>query len=105
MGVKRPQEKRSEDRQRALGFVSGRLTAQPSGTEVRVRLVDFTSAGMGIRTHRQLLPDTNLVWEIDGQVIELEIMWGITEAGEALPYRYGLMCKSGHDLLVLFENE
>ena len=87
--VKLGREARTAPRRELSGADPGALRLAESGRRIDYTGVDISRGGIGIVTADQILPERLVVFELNGEVVELELCWSSDLSPGSAEKRYG----------------
>ena len=88
-------EKRIHPRQKVLRFLPGKLYREDdlNGDQIPCRPLDVSAMGLGIFTEEELEEGDRLILRLQGEDVELIVVWMMESPGETVGFRYGLKAK------------
>ena len=91
MGLALFKERRLSNRHRLTGLLPGRLKRQSDGSDLACKPIDISRNGLGILIAKELKPGEELILEVRGNPIVIQVSWTQHDFGKDDQYRYGLV--------------
>jgi hypothetical protein len=86
-------EVRRQPRRRLVGLVPGELLLARTGKAVTYISIDVSAGGLGIESTDEILPEIELLLQLQGTTVALELVWGHRILPGQSTMRYGLKVK------------
>lgn len=95
MGLANPKELRRSSRRRLVpssdGIVRtpGVMRLAESGQQVAYKPLDVSREGLGIMSEQEILPEFQVILNVGGKDVRLELVWGLQPNKKSPSMRYG----------------